>query len=122
MATEKPKTAASKSTTPKAAAKKPAAKKTVPTPIPAKAKSAQAKTTKAIPGAREQRLAEQALSLIDQTAALLRSGVREGASQTAKGRLAAQKRASGLLNRASNTLTKAVESGTSSLDSLLKKI
>ncbi len=122
MATAKPKTAAAKSTTSKAAAKKPAVKKTVPTPKPAKAKSAQAKATKAIPGGREQQLAEQALSLVDEAAAILRARIRDGATQTAKGRLAAKKKAGTLLNRASGTLTRAVETGTSSLEKLLGKI
>ncbi len=104
MATAKKKTTPAKSTPrTKAPAKKPA-------------------STKAIPADREQKLAEQALGFVDEAARILRIRIREGATQTAKGRIAAKKKASTLLNKASTSLTRALESGTKSLDSLLKKL
>ncbi len=123
----------------KTAAKKPAAKKASPTQaavtgvkktaaatkkkatIP-KTASAKAKATKAIPADREQKLAEQALSLVDQAAAVLRDRIRDGATQTAKGRLAAKKKANTLLTRANGNLNKAIDSGTSNLQKLLGKL
>lgn len=93
-----------------AAAKKPFIPKTA---------SAKAKATKAIPGDREQRLAEQALSLVDQAASVLRDRIRDGATQTAKGRIAAKKKANTLLARASDNLHKAVDFGTSNLKKIL---
>ncbi len=123
----------------KTTAKKPATKKASPTQaattgvkktaaaakkkatIP-KTASAKAKATKAIPADREQRLAEQALSLVDQAAAVLRDRIRDGATQTAKGRIAAKKKANTLLTRASGNLNKAVDSGTANLQKLLGKL
>ncbi len=98
--------------------KKTAAAATKKATIP-KSASAKAKATKAIPADREQKLAEQALSLVDQAAAVLRDRIRDGATQTAKGRLAAKKKANTLLSRASGNLHKAVDFGTTNLKKIL---
>ncbi|MGC1481952.1 MAG: hypothetical protein WA771_15740 [Chthoniobacterales bacterium] len=137
MATAKKKTTTAKNSSPaakkspanstSAAAKRTAtsAKRTVKTAakkatIP-KTAAAKAKATKAIPGDREQKLAEQALSLVDQAASVLRDRIRDGATQTAKGRLAAKKRANTLLSRASGNLHKAVDVGTDNLQKIFGK-
>lgn len=114
MATKK-KPAASKSTPAK---KKPAAKvlpkKTPPPKVSTKATP--------VPQGREHKLAEQALKFVDQAATVLRSGIREGASTTAKSRIAAKKKAHDLLGKASSNLNEAISSGTSALQNLLGKI
>lgn len=124
-------TAKSKTTPKPPAAKKPAAQKTPlkkaatavkkKTTIP-KSASARAKATQDIPAAREQKLAEQALSLVDQAAAVLRDRIRDGATQTAKSRLAAKRKASTLLDRANRDLNKALETGTDGLKNLLRRL
>lgn len=114
----------------KAAVKKPAAKKTpvkkaaVKKATPTKATTASKVNTATVkvPAGREQKLAEQALALVDQAAALLRGGIRTGAAETAKSRIAAKKKASTLLTRATSNLTKALEDGSSTLKSVISKI
>lgn len=119
MATKKSSRATSKPAAKKkpAAAAKPAAK-SKPSGTAAKVNTADIK----VPAGREQKLAEQALKLVDEAAALLRLGIRTGASETAKSRIAAKKRATSLLNRATDNLTKAVESGGSTLKSVISKL
>jgi len=110
-----------KSTAPKA---KPAAatvKKTIKKTSPASTNKASTKKTP-IPNGREEKLAAQALELVDQASAILRDRIRTGAQQTAKSRIAAKKKASSLLTKASSTLSKALDAGTEGLQSLLKKI
>lgn len=117
MATAKKKPAAKKSTTSKAKATKPkksTAKKTTT------AKKVNTKTTH-VPAGREQKLAEQALKFVDEAASVLRSGIRTGAETTAKSRIAAKKRASSLLDKASTNLSKAISSGSSTLQGLIGK-
>jgi len=118
MATAKKKPAAKKSTPAKAA--KPAPKKTTA----AKKTAASKVSTKAthVPSGREAKLAEQALKFVDQAAAVLRDGIRTGAATTAKSRIAAKKKASTLLDKASTNLSKAIHHGSSTLQDLLGKI
>jgi hypothetical protein len=94
--------------------KKSAAPKTKKWPTPAK------KATAAKPAA--DGLAEQALKFVDEAAALLRSGIREGAKTTEQSRNAAKKKAHLLLGRASTNLSQAIEEGTSALQKILKKL
>jgi hypothetical protein len=119
MATAKKKPAPRKSTTSKAKAAKPAAKKKTATKKPA-AKKVNTKSTH-VPSGREQKLAEQALKLVDEAASVLRSGIRSGAETTAKSRIAAKRKASALLSKASTNLSQAIESGASTLQGLLGK-
>ena len=80
------------------------------------------KLVTSVPAGHEHKLAEQALKFVDEAAALLRSGIREGAATTAKSRIAAKKKAHDLLGKASSNLSKAIEDGSSLLQDLLKKI
>ncbi len=103
---------------------KPATKKSVTKSLPKK-KAMPAKVSskpKAIPHGREHKLAEQALKFVDEAAALLRSGIREGAATTAKSRIAAKKKAHALLGKATSNLSSAIEDGASVLQDLIKKI
>ena len=101
------------------AVKKPASKSTPKKKeIPAK----ECAGTKAIPHGREHKLADQSLKFVDEAAALLRTGIQEGAAMTAKSRIAAKKKAHNLLGKASHNLSKAIEESTSVLQDLLKKI
>ena len=110
---------------------KPAAKKSPVTKAKAKVSKALPKksskpkvSTKAtpIPQGREHKLAEQALKFVDQAASILRDGIRGGAQTTSKSRIAAKKKAHDLLGKASTNLNKAIDSGTSALQSLLGKL
>lgn len=125
MATAKKKPASRKPTTSKAKAAKPAAKKKPATKKPAVAKKSAAKKvntkTTHIPSGREQKLAEQALKFVDEAASVLRSGIRSSAETTAKSRIAAKKKASTLLDKASANLSKAIGTGASTLQGLLGK-
>jgi hypothetical protein len=94
--------------------KKSAAPKSVKKPLPAK------KATAVKPAS--DHLAEQALKFVDEAAALLRSGIREGAKTTSQSRAAAKKKAHSLLGKASTSLSQALEDGTSALQNLLKKL
>ena len=118
MATAKKKPAAKKSTPAKAAKpapkKKAAVKKTTTSKVSTKATH--------VPSGREAKLAEQALKFVDQAAAVLRDGIRTGAATTAKSRIAAKKKASTLLDKASTNLSKAIHHGSSTLQDLLGKI
>lgn len=115
MPTAKKKPAARKSSTSKARAAKPAAKKSTT------AKKVNTKSRK-VPAGREQKLAEQALKLVDEAASVLRAGIRSSAETTAKSRIAAKKKANALLGKASTNLTKAIEGGAASLQNLLGKL
>jgi hypothetical protein len=91
--------------------------------LPKKAKPAKVSTkSQPIPQGREHKLAEQALSLVDQAAAVLRSGIRGGARTTAQSRIAAKKKANELLGKASSNLNSAISSSTSALQGLLGKL
>lgn len=100
--------------------KKSTASKTLPKKkiLPAKV----SKKLTSVPAGHEHKLAEQALKFVDEAAALLRSGICEGAATTAKSRIAAKKKAHDLLGKASSNLSKAIEDGSSVLQDLLKKI
>ena len=88
-----------------------------------KAESAVKKpASKSTPNGREHKLADQSLKFVDEAAALLRTGIQEGAAMTAKSRIAAKKKAHNLLGKASHNLSKAIEESTSVLQDLLKKI
>jgi len=103
---------------------KPAPKKVAPT-AKAKPKTTASKVNTAdikVPAGREQKLAEQALKLVDEAAALLRGGIRTGAAETAKSRIAAKKKATTLLEKATHSLTKAIENSTSTLSSVISKL
>ena len=102
----------------------PAKKKSPRKPIKAKsaAKSEGSGKTKSVPRGREQALAEQALKLVDEAASVLRTGILSGAETTAKSRIAAKKKASALLGKASDNLAKAIGAGTSTLQALIKKL
>ena len=118
MATTKKNPAAKKSPVTKAKAK---VSKAMPKKVPSKPAKVSTKAT-SIPQGREHKLAEQALSLVDQAAAVLRSGIREGAKTTATSRIAAKKKANELLGKASSNLSKAIGDGASTLQNLLGKI
>jgi len=110
------------------AKKKPAAKKSTPAkaakPAPKKKTAASKVSTKTthVPSGREAKLAEQALKFVDEAAAVLRDGIRTGAATTARSRIAAKKKASTLLDKASTNLSKAIHHGSSTLQDLLGKI
>ncbi len=97
----------------KSAPKKSVAPKSRKKPLPAKKATAKAEADG---------LAEQALKFVDEAAALLRAGIREGAKTTSKSRSAAKHKAHRLLGQASSSLSQAIEDGTSALQSLLKKM
>ncbi len=131
MATKTTKRTASKPATKKTpaatkpAAPKAAAPKVTPKAAPRKATTPAKRVNTAdikVPSGREQKFADQALQLVDEAAALLRGGIRTGAAETAKSRIAAKKKASSLLSRATSNLTKALESGSKTLDSVIGKI
>lgn len=67
-------------------------------------------------------LTEQALKFVDEAAALLRTGIREGAKTTAHSREVAKKKAHRLLDQASTSLSHAIEGGASALQKILKKL
>ena len=102
-------------TTHRVATKKPATKKK-----PAHAKLA--------PKVRSQKnggptkLATQALKILDQATAILRTGIQEGTQTTERSRILAKKKAHSLLGKASRTLSHALEDGTSSLQEIIKKM
>ena len=98
----------------KSPSKKTASRKAKTRPLPAK------KAAKAKPAA--DHLADQALKFVDEAAALLRSGIREGAKTTAHSRAVAKKKAQRLLDQASTSLSQAIEGGTSALQRILKKL
>ena len=94
----------------KSAAKKPASK-----PVKKSAPKAPAKTS------REEKLAAEALKIVDQAASLLRSGIRTGAQETEKSRLAARKKAHSLLTSASGKLSGLVADTSSVLHKAISK-
>ncbi|PWU06501.1 MAG: hypothetical protein C5B47_07495 [Verrucomicrobia bacterium] len=68
------------------------------------------------------KLAANALKLIDQAAKLLRKGVISGASQSFLVQHAARKKAHALIENAYSSLGEALETGTSALHKMLGKI
>ncbi len=80
-----------------------------------------ARTKAPLPKAAEHRLAENALKLLDQASDVLRAGINQGASASLKSRMAAKKKASTLVSRASKDLSKAIETGGSTLQGLIGK-
>ncbi len=113
MATKK-KTSTTKSTAKSAAPKKAAPKKTA---------AKKPKLTKSNPaGPREKKIADSALKLVDEAAALLRKGIRESASTTEKSRHDAKRKAHSLLSKASSSLEGLLSGGTSAVRSVINKI
>lgn len=111
MATKK-KTSATKTKT--AAPKKATAKKAAPKKTAA---------TKSHPvGPREQKVATNALKLVDEAAALLRKGIRTSADTSEKSRHEAKRKAHDLLNKASSTLGDLLSGSTSALRDVINKI
>lgn len=104
--------------------KKPAAAKAAPKTKTAKktTKPAAAKSSTRPLGAREQKLASSALKLVDEAAALLRKGITTTADVSEKNRLAAKKRAHGLLNKATSSLSSILEGGSDALHKVIGKI
>jgi hypothetical protein len=101
-----------KTTSPTKARKKAAPKKSATPKSPARKTTAKkATSSKSASTSTEQKLADSTLKLVDQAAALLRRGVRTGASTSENARVATQKQAHSILNKA-----------TSSLHSLINKI
>lgn len=113
MAKKPTKKAASKSP------RKPAAAKAAP-----KTKTAKTTTKSSTRplGAREQKLASSALKLVDEAAALLRKGITTTADVSEKNRLAAKKRAHGLLNKATSSLSSILEGGSDAIHKVIGKI
>jgi hypothetical protein len=118
MAKKPTKKAASKSP------KKPAAAKAAPKTKTAKktTKPAATKSSTRPLGAREQKLASSALKLVDEAASLLRKGITTTADVSEKNRLAAKKRAHGLLNKATSSLSSILEGGSDALHKVIGKI
>ena len=114
MPAKKKKTPAKKPVV-KAPAKKVAAKKPAP-----KKKAAATKSKPA--GPREQKLASGALKLVDQAAAILRSGIRTSANSSEKTRLEAKQKAHTLLTKASSSLGDLLSGSTSTIRSVINKI
>jgi len=105
--------------------KKPAAKKHVVKKHVAKKKSLPAKVRTKVTAKKaiqHNKLAKQALEFLDEATSLLRTGIREGAKTTEKSRIVAKKKAHNLLGKASRNLSKAIESGASTLQDIIKKI
>lgn len=118
MATKKKKTAVKKSAPKKVAAKKAAPKKAAPKK---KAKKSAAQKSQAY-GPRETAVANSALKLVDEAAALLRKGIRSSATTTEKSRHEAKQKAHALLNKASSSLGDLLSGSTSALRSVINKI
>lgn len=89
-----------------------------------KKKAAKRKTVKQSrpAGPREQKLANNALKLVDQAASILRQGIRTSANTTEKARHEAKQKAHNLLNRASDTLGDILSGGTSTLRNVINRI
>jgi hypothetical protein len=96
-------------------------KKIVPAKLVSKKSTVTTKST-SVPAGREQRLAAEALDLVDKAAFVLRNGIRDGAATTAQSRIAAKKKAHELLGKASNNLSMALNNGTVILQDLIRKI
>ena len=77
---------------------------------------------KSTTGPREEELANEALKLVDQAAALLRKGIRSGAETTHKTRLEAKQQAHGLLNKASSVLGDLLSQSSSTLHKVIDRI
>jgi hypothetical protein len=73
-------------------------------------------------GPREEELANEALKLVDQAAALLRKGIRSSAETTHKTRLEAKQQAHGLLNKASSVLGDLLSQSSSTLHKVIDRI
>jgi hypothetical protein len=71
---------------------------------------------------REEALANEALKLVDQAAALLRKGIRNSAETTQKTRLEAKQQAHGLLNKASSVLSDVISQSSSTLHKVINRI
>jgi len=109
---------ATKKKSSKSATKKPvkkAAKKAVRKP-------AKKSSPKASPKPREHAVAEGALQLVNEAAALLRKGISSSADTTEKARLEAKAKAHSLLTKASSSLSDILGGSTSLLRKAINKI
>lgn len=72
--------------------------------------TSKAKTTKTTPSSSSPvgKTADSVLKLVDEAAELLRKGIREGASQTERARLATKRQALTLVSKASSQLSKLI--------------
>jgi F0F1-type ATP synthase epsilon subunit len=77
---------------------------------------------KASPKPREQAVAEGALQLVNEAAALLRKGISTGADTSEKARLEAKAKAHSLLTKASSSLSDLLGGSTSLLRKAINKI
>jgi hypothetical protein len=71
---------------------------------------------------REEALAQEALKLVDEAAALLRKGIRSSAATTHKTRLEAKQQAHGLLNKASTVLDDLLSQSSSTLHKVIDRL
>jgi len=99
----------------------PTKKKTAPVKKAAPKKPAPAKTSQPA-GPREKEIADSALKLVDQAAALLRKGIHASADTSEKARLEAKQKAHALLNKASASLSDLLGGSTSVLRKVINKI
>lgn len=73
-------------------------------------------------GPREKEIADSALKLVDQAAALLRKGIHTSADTSEKARHEAKQKAHALLGKASSALSDLLSGSTSALRSVINKI
>lgn len=107
-------------TTKKSSSKKiPSSKKSNPVSKSTKKPASKKPTAKV---SKEDKIAAEALKLVDEAAALLRSGIRSGAKNTAEARASAAKKAHGLLTKATGGLSSALSGTSSALHKVIKKI
>jgi hypothetical protein len=108
-------------TTKKTSSKKAPAKKSTAASKSTK-KPASAKPTAKSSPSKEDKVAADALKLVDEAAALLRSGIRTGSKNTSQARAAAAKKAHTLLTKATGGLSSVLSGTTSALHKAIKKL
>lgn len=99
--------------------KAPAKKKSAKRPAPKKSTPSSGRQTY---GPREQKIAGNALKLVDQAAAVLRKGIRTTADNSEKNRIAAKKRAHDLLTQATSSLTDLLKTGSSTIHNVIGRL
>ena len=87
-----------------------------------KKKTAKKTASKPAPVAKEHSVAESALKLVDEAAALLRKGISTSAGSSEKARLEAKQKAHSLLNMASSSLSGILDGSTSVLRKAINKL
>jgi|GEM_PF-2832345 len=70
----------------------------------------------------QDKLAKEALKLVDKAASLLRKGIKKGSKATHEARIALHKEAHGLLGSASSNIDHLLKSGASLLHSVIDKV